>query len=269
MTENGEEQSGTFIIEDVENFISSERATYLPDITRATFQRIGKGMDRLTKLFGDVFYHKPGRKSKDVVFVEEIYQSLLNGEIDDGECMVGHIFARTEGMTDRIFFSTPKSLILFGCEPQRITKEHPEPRHPLLMLLDPKEGMFLRPSAASTLNFGQIVFDRCGVTEDRATPYAFDQEEKKVWKKHLERWRIDDKDMDGMRKIFGLSILELLRWKHRNEPQPAPHIVSYADFHRRLFDASHSVSAGLNAVNGLIEKKFGGGPDKPDSYKTY
>ncbi len=271
MTKREADESGVHSSIDYAARINAKNSPYVPEITRATIQRIERHLERYRDFFADAFYHQPERKLENIQMMERIKFELFNGGIKQNGCLIVRTDEHIEGMHDQIVISTAKSLVVFGCDPQLTTVPHPAPRHPMIRVVHPTEGLVIHPSGdIYTLNQTPLTFLPDGIMEKRLD-LGLQGDEKQLWKEHVKRWRLIDVDIRSMRQGIGSTIFDVFRAKKQRQAEQSgqalqvPGKITYHDFHQRLMNAGLTMDAGLAAINAFIT----GGNPKNGEHKTY
>lgn len=268
MTKREADESGVHSSVTALPHINARNSPYVPEITRATIFRVERYLERYREFFADAFYYRPDRKIQDAEMMERIKFELFNGGIKQLGCYVARSNENIEGMKDQIIISTPKSLVLFGCEPQLATTPHPAPRHPMLRMIHPTEGLIVHPSGDIFTSYHMpLTFMPDSILEKRPLQ-DLQKDEKDLWKEHVKRWRLINVDVRSMSGGVRSSIFDLFRWRGQERPAQSLQFqgkISYHDFHQRLMNAGLTLDAGLATINEFITggKPPNGGP------KTY
>lgn len=259
--------------------INPKTSPYVPETTKTAFQGLEQRSDRLKNFFAETFYYRLGRDRKELDFVENMREGLFRG-IQNDDCFVGHVLEPSEGVHDEIILSTPKALVLFHCEEQQVTREHPNPLHAALKFVHPQEGLYIQPNGSNgvfTINFGTVSFNEFGIQERRDYPRAWTREEEKLWKEHLKRWGIVSandntvQNSESTQKGIRVKLFDLLRWsalQPKSDPPRGNLFVPYLDFQKRIQNINYTLSKGLHAINSHIQE-VSDDPEEGEAMKRY
>ncbi len=262
------DDSGIFCVFEEKPRTNAMTSPYLPEITRAAFSRLERKMEEMKDFFTNVFYYQLDQSPRERKIFDKMQHLLFNGQISDEECFVGHRNDRCDDINDQLILSTPRSLVLFDCEPQKFTKKHPAPQYSSAKLIHPDDGLFINPRGnVFTSNFGPVRFDEDQVYETRRYPNTWgDRDEKALWEEHVVRWDLDPFAVlpeaqpypQFIRKGFRATVLDILHWNKRDQVPnelSVPVTISYEEFQRRLQDITFTLKSALEMVDYFIEKE--------------